>query len=685
MPQLASGANVTLTLGDTDSVTVTTTGSVLVEAVSGLGVVAGRLVYFSGTRTLGPYSAGTLRLTAEAAECKYEVTDGAAPVRSEVADVPLASDFLASGFRGMGVSDSVDAPLSAAYWALFGRFGANSCRTGLGVLAATRGGEYYCPDSTISALEANIAAALALGCRTIVTVVPRTTGGIADGDRRDKNFWTSPTALSNYGRFLAWLAGRLKGNAGVLAIDMINEPGDTTDGFTQTVATRIQQAQSDWTKAIRLVDPNRTVIVEPAADGQPLGFRYLTPIPFENVVYSAHVYAPQAMTHSYVGAVLYTGAYPSTLAVGGGLPYLDLQAANSARLVQETQPIVDFQKRYGGLPIYIGEFSCTPMTPSLVAPAYLADAVALFEANGWSWSYHQFGFPANPWSPLVLPGDPTNIDYNNGSSSGQVSLRTVTGAADYTTGAVSDGRCNIAPIANALAGNALYKTAPAPDYPTYFAGEDCTISTSSRVWTTTLGQAGGGTVTLNSTANPKTAGGKHFRFEHNATPGTATATVLMKDEGALPNASHEFFLSFDVCIGVAIGGGKSITLASATSNGSGSGCYWKLANVAGTNVWTLEIYKGSSFGTRPFLRVNGLTFATGAYSNLKFGWLCNQNTGRMRVWQDRVLLVDINAVPTTTNDAVDFVWRPEIGYIGDQTGQIVDIANVLFSVGADAT
>lgn len=79
MTTLANGANVTLTLGDYDSVTVTTLGVATLTAVSGLGVPAGKLGDFTGSRTLGPFAAGQLTIAALVTACQYEVADGVRP------------------------------------------------------------------------------------------------------------------------------------------------------------------------------------------------------------------------------------------------------------------------------------------------------------------------------------------------------------------------------------------------------------------------------------------------------------------------------------------------------------------------------------------------------------------------------------------------------------------------------
>lgn len=76
MPTLAAGSNITLALGDFDSVSVESRGVVSVEAVSGLGLAAGKIAEVQGARTFGPYQAGSIKVTAGERDVYYEIGDG---------------------------------------------------------------------------------------------------------------------------------------------------------------------------------------------------------------------------------------------------------------------------------------------------------------------------------------------------------------------------------------------------------------------------------------------------------------------------------------------------------------------------------------------------------------------------------------------------------------------------------
>jgi hypothetical protein len=65
-------------------------------------------------------------------------------------------------------------------------------------------------------------------------------------------------------------------------------------------------------------------------------------------------------------------------------------------LEQALLPAIEFQKRYN-VHIYIGEFSAIRWAPGGSAARYLSDAIDIFEAHGWDWTYHAFR-EWNGWS-----------------------------------------------------------------------------------------------------------------------------------------------------------------------------------------------------------------------------------------------------------------------------------------------
>jgi len=133
-------------------------------------------------------------------------------------------------------------------------------------------------------------------------------------------------------------------------------------------------------KAIRAIDPERTLIVEPPEWGDPAGLRELRPLDVPNVVYSVHMYLPHAFTHQGVGGRGPPCRYPGEI---------DGKLWDKAQLEAALQPVVEFQLKYG-VHFYIGEFSAIRWAPEGSAQRYLEDLIDIFEAHGWDWSYHAF-------------------------------------------------------------------------------------------------------------------------------------------------------------------------------------------------------------------------------------------------------------------------------------------------------
>ena len=82
MATITSGSNATGTFGTADSITVTTRGNARFECPTGTTVAE-----FSGTRTFGPYTSATFRVTAVSGATDYEVLDGSGPRAEVLADI----------------------------------------------------------------------------------------------------------------------------------------------------------------------------------------------------------------------------------------------------------------------------------------------------------------------------------------------------------------------------------------------------------------------------------------------------------------------------------------------------------------------------------------------------------------------------------------------------------------------
>jgi hypothetical protein len=171
------------------------------------------------------------------------------------------------------------------------------------------------------------------------------------------------------------LAARYRHARTIWAYDLANEP----------VEDLVEEDCDDWqdlaeraARAIRALDPERTLIVEPANWGGPEGLRTLVPLSVSNVVYSVHMYLPHAFTHQ--------GVYGP----GAPVPYpgeIQGELWDRQRLERALQPVIAFQQTYN-VHVYIGEFSAIRWAPG--ACRYLEDVIDVCEAHGWDWTYHAF-------------------------------------------------------------------------------------------------------------------------------------------------------------------------------------------------------------------------------------------------------------------------------------------------------
>ena len=173
------------------------------------------------------------------------------------------------------------------------------------------------------------------------------------------------------------IASRYRGQKAVWAYDLINEPvqGIVAEGLLdwQALATRTA-------KAIRAVDPDTAIIVEPSPWGHPFALDNFLPIDVPGVVYSIHMYLPHNFTHQGIKGLPWGLKYPGEI---DGVHW------DNERVRAALQPAVDFQRDYG-VHIFVGEFSAIRSAPDNSAFRYIRDIIDVFEEHGWDWAYHAF-------------------------------------------------------------------------------------------------------------------------------------------------------------------------------------------------------------------------------------------------------------------------------------------------------
>ncbi|MBN2450307.1 MAG: cellulase family glycosylhydrolase [Lentisphaeria bacterium] len=174
------------------------------------------------------------------------------------------------------------------------------------------------------------------------------------------------------------MARKYKDAKAVWGYDLLNEP---SEGAVQEDLADWEELSERTAKAIRAIDADTAIIIEPPQGGNPYGIEKFRPVDVPNVIYSVHMYLPHAFTHQGVhGTWKNKWRYPGEI---------DGMMWDKAKLEAALKPVIDFQKTYHAH-IYIGEFSAIRWAPDGSACRYLRDVIDIFEAHGWDWSYHAF-------------------------------------------------------------------------------------------------------------------------------------------------------------------------------------------------------------------------------------------------------------------------------------------------------
>lgn len=179
------------------------------------------------------------------------------------------------------------------------------------------------------------------------------------------------------------MANKYKDEPAIWGYDILNEPMENDYVGENLDWNRLAERVA---KAIRVIDPQKFIIIEPAPLAAPGALKTFIPVDVPNVVYSIHCYQPIGFTHQGVvgnESVSYPG-------ISGGKLW------NKEALEKDLAPAMEFQRKYN-VPIYVGEFSVARWAPGDSAVNWLRDIIDIFEANGWNWTYHAFR-EADCWS-----------------------------------------------------------------------------------------------------------------------------------------------------------------------------------------------------------------------------------------------------------------------------------------------
>ncbi len=220
-------------------------------------------------------------------------------------------------------------------------------------------------------------------------------------------FWTDPDDSAGFRDHLAdlWgaIATRYLDDPSIVAFDVLNEPNFPAGQSALWYDEMLPQSIT----AIRNVDTNIWLVVEPGPWGLAGGFSTMQLVNDPHVIYSFHHYAPHSYTHQDIGAYAgYEAVYPGTNKnfLNGPLSYWGKE-----QLREEMQPAIDFAQTHN-VRMYVGEFGVLRWAEG--GAAWLEDSISIFEEEGWDWTFHSLAtwngwnatYPSNAPASLVPDG-----------------------------------------------------------------------------------------------------------------------------------------------------------------------------------------------------------------------------------------------------------------------------------------
>lgn len=226
------------------------------------------------------------------------------------------------------------------------------------------GNVYRAPDLT--AVADVLAQCATLDINVILVLVPLPAG-------QSSEWWAQPDLQQSITAHWLTIARAFKNAPALIGYDLINEPvgapvlaGNGTGIEHKTWWLSIAQVLCN---AIRTVDTQTPILVEPSQWGLPDQF-WLSNLPRSTgLVASFHWYEPRAYSHQGING----------LPMPVPLPLSDL----SDKLL-ETRKIA---ARYG-VPVFVGEFNAARWAAE--NDVWLSRAIAMFAAEKWGWCVHVF-------------------------------------------------------------------------------------------------------------------------------------------------------------------------------------------------------------------------------------------------------------------------------------------------------
>ena len=200
--------------------------------------------------------------------------------------------------------------------------------------------------------------------------------------------------------FWAAFAERFRGEPAILGYDIFNEPNYQPGQEGSWYEDMLPRAM----RAIRAVDRDVWLVVEPGPWGLPAGFEDMEPVDDPRVIYSFHHYAPHNYTHQGVHA--HRAHTRGKLTYPGQLRMFDSSPKkhwDKEPLRESMWPAIEFMNRHDAR-MLVGEFSVIRWAPGRAQ--WLRDSIEVFEEEGMDWLFHSVA-GWNGWNPTFGPDDPS--------------------------------------------------------------------------------------------------------------------------------------------------------------------------------------------------------------------------------------------------------------------------------------
>lgn len=215
-------------------------------------------------------------------------------------------------------------------------------------------------------------------------------------------FWGTPAHLEEVVEIAERLAQHFKDRGRELgAYEFLNEPLVRSSGKLRSPKAW-PALMGRLVEAVRKHDPDRHIVLTAGFGGEASYYRTLEkPLPYERIIYGAHVYNPHEFTHQGIADSSRGKTWPG---------YVGIVAWDKDRLKKQLSPLIEFRKKYN-VPVLVGEFSAVRWAEG--ASQWICDAASLFDENGFGWMYFAFnGY--HGWNPnydaIYSSNDPADFE-----------------------------------------------------------------------------------------------------------------------------------------------------------------------------------------------------------------------------------------------------------------------------------